>query len=35
LLTVSGGRPAAHISAETRAAWAALLEPAGLTAGTE
>jgi toluene monooxygenase system protein E len=35
LLTVSGGRPAAQISAETRAAWAALLEPAGLTAGSE
>lgn len=35
LLAVSGGRPAAQISAETRAAWEALLEPAGLTAGSE
>ena len=35
LLGVSGGRLAAQISAETRAAWAALLEPVGLTAGSE
>lgn len=35
LLAASAGRPGDQIAAEVRAAWAGLLEPVGLTAGSE